>query len=127
MTIDTDNKKFDGVVPDASMLVGELADQLGKSACANLVFADAVVCEGVTVIPVASVRYGFGGGVDKHLPNGSAGLGGGLHASPVGYIEVRDGSARFCPIADIMALARMAGLGLLIGLLTASRLPRSRR
>jgi uncharacterized spore protein YtfJ len=62
--------------------------------------------DGVTVIPVAKVRWGFGGGggsgrspQGEEMGQGSGG-GGGVSASPMGYIELRDGQAEFKPIKD---------------------------
>jgi uncharacterized spore protein YtfJ len=43
-------------------VAGRLAERLGLSASAKTVFAEPVQREGVTVIPVAKVRYGSGGG-----------------------------------------------------------------
>ena len=79
-----------------------LAGRLGAKASASAVFGEPVVRAGVTVIPVATVRWGFGGGSGSGSKAGEgvdtgegSGGGGGVMASPVGFIEVRDGSAVF--------------------------------
>src|SRR3989304_2693696 len=86
----------------------QLADRVGLRANARAVFGDPVERDGVTVIPVAKVRYGFGGGggggmsgkslddMDESPEMGEGGGGGGgMMASPVGYIEITKNGARF--------------------------------
>ena len=78
---------------------------------------DAVDREGITVIPVARMRFGFGGGGGEGTKGGGEGSGGGggggAIVKPVGYIEVRNGSAHFNRISgasDFLALAFAASL-----------------
>ncbi len=88
--------------------IENLASRVGMRASANAVFGDAVTRDGVTVIPVAKVRWGFGGGAgrgtdgkDGKMDAGEgSGGGGGVMASPLGYIEIRDGDAEFRRIKD---------------------------
>jgi uncharacterized spore protein YtfJ len=89
-----------------------LVESLGGSASASAVFGDPVERDGVTVVPVARVRYGVGGGGGrgagrrKKRDTGSAeqevgyGHGGGVQATPVGYIEISGGKADYKRIAD---------------------------
>ena len=70
-----------------------LAQRFGGFASAAAVYGAPVERDGVTVIPVASVRLGFGAGGD--LKEGREGGGGGAAISPVGYIEIRDGMVAF--------------------------------
>jgi hypothetical protein len=80
-----------------------LAERLGARASAAAVFGTPVEREGITVVPVAKVRWGFGGGSGRGIEEGSetgeigegSGGGGGLAASPLGFIEIRDGRAEF--------------------------------
>lgn len=90
----------DATVP----FVERLASRIGMHASAAAVFGDPVERDGVTVIPVAKVRWGFGAGSGRGLDEGSdgeeelgegSGGGGGVMASPVGYIELQDGQATF--------------------------------
>jgi uncharacterized spore protein YtfJ len=75
---------------------------------ASAVFADPVERDGITVIPVAKVRWGFGGGSGRGIEEGSetgevgegSGGGGGVMASPLGFIEIRDGRAEFKRTSD---------------------------
>ena len=91
--------------------VENLASRIGMRATASAVFGDAVTREDVTVIPVAKIRWGFGGGSGRGAESkdegedsgeGSGG-GGGLMASPLGYIEIVDGHADFKRIRDFGA------------------------
>lgn len=87
-----------------------LVEKLG-TARAETVFGAPVERDGVTVIPVARVRWGAGGGGGTSPAkqgdgnDAGSGGGGGLMASPVGYIELRGGQAHFIPIRDFGALA----------------------
>ena len=94
-------------------VIEKVADALGARAGAKAVFGEPVERDGVTVIPVAKVRWGFGAGSGGSVPsrgNGARsdgasgeGAGGGVMGSPLGYIVIRDGAARFEPIVDPVA------------------------
>ena len=109
---------------DGSALADELLRRLGKAvggrATVATVFGEPVERHGVTVIPVARARFGFGGGGGGGMRGGDEGSGGGggggALVSPVGYIEVREGSARFRRIAgtsDLLVLVVAAALAAL--------------
>ena len=76
-------------------LTERLAERIGATARASAVFGEAVEDQGVTVIPVARARWGFGGGSGARDGEQGGGGGGGTSVSPVGYIELRAGEARF--------------------------------
>jgi uncharacterized spore protein YtfJ len=92
-------------------LLERLIEKVGGRAGAKAVFGEPVERAGVTVIPVAKVRWGFGGGqgVAQDVPgsdraggpggsgSGSGG-GGGVSADPIGMIEIGPDGARFVPI-----------------------------
>ncbi len=84
----------------ADRIVERLAERLGGRATVAAVFGAPVERDGVTVIPVARVRWGLGvrGPVRRGTTEEDARGGGGVLASPVGYIEIRDGRAEFRPI-----------------------------
>lgn len=96
-----------------SKFIDALAERVGARATARAVFGDPVVSEGVTIVPVAKVRWGFGGGGgagrkedgDEANVGEGAGGGGGATASPLGFIEIRDGQAEFRRINDPAAAA----------------------
>jgi len=95
-------------------LVQRLAEKMGASARASAVFGEPIEREGVTVIPVARSRWGFGGGSGTQAGEQGGGGGGGSMVSPIGYIEVRASGAEFKPIRDprLIGVAVGATLGL---------------
>ena len=66
----------------ANSLVTRLADKLGSHASAATVYAAPIEREGVTVIPVAKISYGFGGGGGEQREGSGGGGGGGVIAFP---------------------------------------------
>jgi uncharacterized spore protein YtfJ len=89
----------------ATQLLERLADRLGGRASVTAVFGEPVVAEDVTIIPVASVAFGFGGGTGREVnadkTGEGGGGGGGAHARPLGYIEIKEGAATYRPIRDL--------------------------
>ena len=91
---------------------GKLLKSLGGAATAKAVFGQPVEKDGITIVPVARVRFGVGGGggrgpgrKKKVDDNGDAeqvgyGQGGGVQAGPLGYIELSGGEASYKRIAD---------------------------
>jgi uncharacterized spore protein YtfJ len=94
----------DGAAEAAATLLERLADRLGGKASVTAVFGEPVACEGVTVIPVARVGFGLGGGAGRGVwtsrTGEGGGGGGGAEARPLGFIEVKGGTAAFKPIRD---------------------------
>ncbi len=116
--------------PDPGALAGRSADEVlqllaesvGGQAHARVVYGEPVRHEGVTIVPVARVRWGFGiGSGFKEAPMRTGG--GGAIATPVGYLELRDGTCRYVPLASPLGSAvtdgaRVAGsfiMGRLLG------------
>lgn len=92
----------------ADRFIGAVAEKLGAVARAATVFGEPVEREGITVIPVAKARWGFGGGAGqrKHEDGAEeeqegAGGGGGVYVTPVGFIEIKDQAANFRPIRTV--------------------------
>ena len=116
----------------ARLLEG-LAERLGGRASISAVFGEPVTREGVTVIPVAKVGFGFGGGTTRWTGRDRTGEGGGggggSEARPLGFIELRDGTATYHrirdPWVDVVAPLATVFLGatapLLAGLLNGRR------
>jgi uncharacterized spore protein YtfJ len=93
-------------------LLAMLADRAGGRYAASSVFGTPVERDGVTVIPVASARFGFGGGSGSDPAKGQDGEGGGAGGmvTPAGYIELKDGRSRFVPaVSPGRMLALMCG------------------
>ena len=102
-----------------------LADRLGVAARSSTIFGEPVERPGVTVIPVAKARWGFGGGAGRSGEERGVGGGGGVQVSPVGYIEVRDGQTQFRRIHAVsspgITLLGLAGLLLLRSFIRRAR------
>jgi len=88
--------------------VERMAERIGAKASVQAVFGEPIERDGITVIPVAKVRWGFGGGAGRgpdteEGPTGSgSGGGGGATADPIGYIEIGPDGAVFKPIVSAM-------------------------
>jgi uncharacterized spore protein YtfJ len=85
----------------ADTFIGTMAEKLGAVARAATVFGEPVERDGITVIPVAKARWGFGGGEGHRKDEDGAGGGGGVQVTPVGFIEIRDDAANFRPIRTV--------------------------
>ena len=83
----------------SSGLLERLVSQVGGHARVQAIFADPVERDGITVIPVARVRWGVGGGGGAAPEGSGSGGGGGVAAEPVGYIEITSAGASFRPIS----------------------------
>ena len=95
--------------------VERMAERVGGKASVRSVFGDPIERDGITIIPVARVRWGFGGGaggpiavgpgriddssISDATPTGTGG-GGGVTADPVGYLEIGPDGASFISIVS---------------------------
>ena len=106
-----------------------LADNLQSSANVKAVFGEPVEFEGKTVIPVARIAYGLGGGYGKIKGSnrnesagspqlGEGGGGGGLAAFPVGVVEITKKETRFIPTRN----KRISLIGAFLAGFVAARL-----
>jgi uncharacterized spore protein YtfJ len=112
--------------------VERIADRIGAHATVKAVFGDPIERDGITIIPVAKVRWGFGGGAgsgpvpvgpgrpgaDSPFGEGGAaateesrgagssgfgsGGGGGVTAEAIGWLEIGPDGADFRPIVPAM-------------------------
>ncbi|WP_405162939.1 hypothetical protein OG203_42870 [Nocardia sp. NBC_01499] len=102
-----------------------MMDLIGGKPGASTVFGEPVTVDGITVIPVARAGIAFGGA--------DGGVGGGADIRPLGYLEIRDGVARYHPIRDtwghvVVPLAALAaGLAAPWMIHAASKFRRPRR
>ena len=86
------------------------------------VYGEPIAAQGKTVIPVAKLIYGFGGGagtggVGNSGTRGEGGGGGGVaRAIPVGVVEVSDQRTHFVPISDRKKLAGAVAMGIGLGM-----------
>ena len=73
---------------------------------ANTIVGQPIVSDGVTLIPISKVSFGFGGGGAEYGGKASPGdknLGGGVSAgvkiTPTAFLVVKDGAVRVLPVA----------------------------
>ena len=102
----------------------ESAQNLTRSAGVKSVFGEPVVVGDRTVIPVARIAYGFGGGIgrgpqlrsESTSPNPEGmGVGGGVAAMPVGVIDISPAQTRFIPLNGGRKLAGAMLAGFILG------------
>src|SRR5215216_3447951 len=100
--------------------IEKMVDGLGVSA----VFGEPISEGGVTVVPVAEVRFAFGYGYGSGRGHGEeaeggpktdegsgGGSGGGGRASAKGYIRISADEVRFEPVVDVTRLALAGDIG----------------
>jgi len=118
-------------------LLQAIAERLHSSASIHTIYGDPIEAQGKTLIPVAKVSYGFGGGAaganalatpDKP-PSENAleggGGGGGVRMVPLGMVEVTLEQTRFLPFASGKRMLGALVVGFLGGLLIGRRSARS--
>ena len=106
----------------AKELMETLGERISLEANVKKVYGDPITVEGRTIIPVASIRYGFGagsGGSRKSQDGDGGGGGGGLHAVPVGVLEMTGDRTRFLHFTPWKPIAISAVAGFVLGVLVA--------
>lgn len=102
--------------------VERIAAIIQTSANARQIFGEPIERNGATIIPVARVQWGFGGGGLGHGAVERGGGGGGARSTAIGYIEVRDGASSFKPIydpGDVATLILASLGGVLLGIVAS--------
>ncbi len=101
-----------------------IIERLHGGASVKAVYGEPVEAQGKTIIPVAKVVYGFGGGYgeaakDKKGERGKegGGVGAGVRAKPIGVIEVTEGDTRFVPCTSGKKIAALLAVGFIAGFL----------
>lgn len=111
-------------------MIERLSSSFTQSATAKSVFGEPVTAGNKTILPVAKVAYGFGGGFGRpkkkdHMmappsdnptdqkPMGAGG-GGGLRITPTGVYEITPTATRFVPAQPLRHLAAGIVLGILL-------------
>ena len=112
-------------------IVRTVSDRIQNTAGVNTVYGDPITAEGKTIVPVARVRYGFGGsggtqGGDTSSSNGDMPLqmeggGGGIEAVPVGFIEITPGETRYVSFEERRKVVRTIVIGLLLAIFLLRR------
>ena len=110
---------------DATNILRQISDSLGSTATVKSVFGEPIQSEGRTVIPVARVAYGFGGGFGSGHPKAEGanpahageggGGGGGVRAFPAGALEITPQGTRFIAFPDMRLLTGVFAAGMVLG------------
>ncbi len=103
--------------------IGGILSGLRSSASVSTVYGKPIHASGKTLIPVAKVAYGFGGGGEtekkgvfgKRDVETEEGGGGGVAVKPVGVLEVTGKRTRFVPISRKARLLGLIALGFAAG------------
>ncbi|HVR40912.1 MAG TPA: spore germination protein GerW family protein [Thermoanaerobaculia bacterium] len=98
-------------MPEPS-LIERIGEVIQVHANARQVYGEPVERDGTTVIPVAKVQWGFGGGALGRGAIERGGGGGGARAMPIGFIELKSGVAEFRPIEDPDDVSKAVLIGL---------------
>jgi len=103
------------------MQLEEMFQSMIHQANAKIVYGEPVSAGSKTILPVASICYGFGGGSGRKASQSEEGSGGGagLAGKPVGVVEITAEHTRFIPINPNRTIAMAAGLGFCLGMLVA--------
>ncbi len=114
-------------------ILQSIAERFATAASVKQVFGEPIERNGRTIIPVARVQYGFGGGygggeqegteVGRPLAAGGGGGGGGVKAKPAGVLEITDSSTRFIRFVDPADIVK-ACVGGMLAILLLRRLLR---
>jgi uncharacterized spore protein YtfJ len=94
-----------------------------NQATVKTIFGEPISAEGKTIVPVAAIRYGFGGGSghsEKDDQEGGGG-GGGFIGKPLGVVEITRQQTRFIPIRSDWTILAAFGIGVALGFLTAPK------
>jgi len=109
----------------------KLASQFGQNASVKNVFGEPIQTGDKTIIPVAQIAYGLGGGYghgrkvpkgitagvsenDKNIVGEGSGGGGGMYAKPKGVYEITAHSTRFIPATNFKTLFLGLGVGIML-------------
>jgi len=117
-------------------ILQSLTERLSTTASVKQVFGEPIERGGRTIIPVARVQYGFGGGygggeqegaeAGRPLAAGGGGGGGGVKAKPEGVLEITDAGTRFIRFIDPVDMVK-ACVGGLVAIMVIRKLTRRRR
>ncbi|HEY1262118.1 MAG TPA: spore germination protein GerW family protein [Terriglobales bacterium] len=105
-------------------LVQSLHENLSKNAGVRNVFGEAIHSGDQTILPVARVAYGFGGGsgpAQEGSPREGGGGGAGVRLNPVGIFVISPSETRFVAAHDRKRNLGLVLVGVGIGVLLARR------
>ena len=114
-------------------ILKRVTERIQSAATVKTVYGEPVYAEGKTIIPVARVRYAFGAGGasdgDEANPDENetpqeeiaGGGGGAVEVTPVGFIEVTAGDARYVSFDERRRIIRAVVVGLLVAIFLVVR------
>jgi uncharacterized spore protein YtfJ len=110
-------------------MMQSLVGSLQHGANAKTVFGDPIAAEGRTLIPVAKVGGGWGGGLRPNKADPAKqetveprlGFGGGFGARPLGVIEVSQEGTKFIAIGIGKKILGALAVGLIVGIILGRR------
>ena len=115
-------------------LVNSIRETVASNTNVSAVFGEPITAQGKTVIPVARIGYGFGGGSGSKpgrdpLAQGESGGGGGGGGKviPIGVVEVTAEGTRYIPFVSPGKVAVMVTVGIVLGMWMGRRRSRRRR
>ncbi len=88
---------------NVNSLLGVTMDKVKEMVDVDTVIGNPIVTDGVTLIPVSKVTYGFAGG-GSDLPNKAGaqlfggGSGAGITVTPIAFLSVKDGEVNVLPL-----------------------------
>jgi uncharacterized spore protein YtfJ len=123
-------------------VLNRITERLHSTAHVKTIYGEPIVAEGKTIIPVAEIKYGFGGGGGQQgeasnregSPEGGAagagnegegrtgmGGGGGISVRPLGVVEVSSSGTRYISFREGRKIALSVLAGVLIGMMVFGR------
>jgi uncharacterized spore protein YtfJ len=113
----------------------EFVESLRSTATVKSVFGEPIQIEGKTVVPIAKVAYGFGGGFGSLPKSGEShgdtkeggGGGGGVKAFPAGALEITPNRTNFVPLHDALHDCGILLAGFAAGVLVGAAFSLRRR
>jgi uncharacterized spore protein YtfJ len=110
--------------------IQEFVESLRSTATVKSVFGEPIQMEGKTVLPIAKVAYGFGGGFgnrakfgesqDRDTKQEGGGGGGGVKAFPAGALEITPNRTTFIPLHDALRDCGLLLAGFVAGALVGA-------
>lgn len=93
------------------------------------VFGEPYQSNGVTMIPAAAVRGGFGSGEGEGTPTSPAGRGGGMGVSgrPIGAYQIKGDQVTWIPAVDVSRVIFTGQIMAIVALLVVRSILKSRK
>ncbi len=109
--------------------IDEILSKAHDTLTVGRVYGEPISNNGVTIVPVASVRGGGGGGDGEPGADSAGGSGGGfgVSARPVGVYEIRNDEVVWVPAADTTRVIMLAEVVAIVALLVLRSIVNSRR